>query len=116
MMLSDLMKEERDLHAAMIDNYILSASTRHLIESKLRMASKLDYPVTYGIVMVKNSSKTEACFRKYVRYYPEELFEIIADNLVPVKVMFFISQDLCFLNHMFCQYNKMHLNTWYYER
>ena len=84
-MLTDLMTS-KILHAAMIDNFILSASTEALKKSKLRMEREIEHPVTYGIVMVHNSSKLEKCFQKYKRHYPQELFEIIADKLVPVKV------------------------------
>lgn len=88
-MLSDLMTN-KILHAAMIDNYILSASAEVLKKSKLRMEREVEHPVTYGIVIVDNSTKVEKCFRKYIRHYPQELFEIIHDNLVPVKVGLFL--------------------------
>jgi len=82
-MLETLMTE-RVLHAVMIDNFILSASSDVLERIKLRVEREIDYPVTYGIVMRKNSTKTEECFRRYVRHYPQQLFETIAKKLKPV--------------------------------
>ena len=84
MMLSDL--KNGKLNGAMIENYILSASTRMFRIIKLRMERKIDRSVRYGIVLRKNSTETEKCFRKYVRHYPQRIFERVAANLVPVKV------------------------------
>lgn len=72
----------------MIDNFILTASADVLKKNKLRLVREISHPVTYGIVMGLNSTKTEKCFRKYVRHYPQKIFEIIADKLIPVKVRF----------------------------
>ena len=88
MLLSDLMNGGMD--GALIDNFILSASTGLLQKTKLRMEREIDHSITYGIVMRKNSTETEKCFRKYIRHYPQRVFEIVAENLTPVKVPLFI--------------------------
>ena len=84
-MLSDLLTSK--IEAAMIDNFILSANSKAILQNNhLRMAKEINHPVTYGLVMADNSTATEKCFRKYLRHHPDKLFEMIADNLVPVKV------------------------------
>lgn len=84
-LLAVLLNKRKVLHAAMIDNFILTASADVLKKNKLRLVREISHPVTYGIVMGLNSTKTEKCFRKYVRHYPQKIFEIIADKLIPVK-------------------------------
>ena len=85
-MLEQLISEKLTLHGVLIDNFILSASAKVLKENRLRLEREFEYPVTYGIVMKKNSTKTEECFRRYVRRHPQKMFEMIANKLKPVKV------------------------------
>lgn len=46
-MIDDLMINE-DLHGAMVDNFILSASMDILQKKNIHVELELDYPVTYG--------------------------------------------------------------------
>ena len=84
--MEQLISEKLTLHGALIDNFILSASTETLKTNRLRLEREFEQPVTYGIVMKKNSTETEKCFRRYVRRHPQKMFEIIANKLKPVKV------------------------------
>ena len=48
------------LHAAMLDNFVLSASADIFKRANLRMSKEIDHAVTYGIVIGKhNSTNTE---------------------------------------------------------
>ena len=79
--------EDRHLHGALLDNFILSTNTHILNETKLRIEREFEHPVTYGIVMKREgSTNTEKCFRRYLRRHPDKLFEIIAKELKPIKV------------------------------
>lgn len=84
LMLSDLITGKK-LHAAIIDNFILSAIRNDLTKYKLRLERELHHPVTYGVALRGNSTKTEACFRKFKRHFPQKTFEIISSKLYPVK-------------------------------
>ena len=79
-----------NLHAVMIDNFVLTAMADDLRKKGIRVKKELKHPVNYGVVLIQDSNKTEACFRKYVKGHPQEIFEKIADNLAPVKVILFI--------------------------
>ena len=86
LMISELIKDTKTLHAAMIDNYILSAIEDDLSKYELRLEREVHHPVTYGVALRMNSTKMEKCFRKYTRHFPQKMFEIIKSKLVPVVV------------------------------
>eukprot|EP00111_Clytia_hemisphaerica_P020644 TCONS_00060853-protein len=78
--------EDRHLHGALMDNFILTTNTDFLDKTKLRIDREFEHPVTYGVVMKREgSTNTEKCFRKYLRRHPDKLFEIIAKELKPIK-------------------------------
>ena len=85
-MISALIKKKKTLHAAIIDNYILSAIKDDLVRYELRLEREVQFPVTYGVALREDSEEVTKCFRKYVRHHPQKIFEIIKSKLQPVKV------------------------------
>ena len=90
MMISHLTKAKKTLHAAIIDNYILSAIREDLTVYKLRIEREISHPVTYGVALRQNSTYVESCFRKYKRHNPQKVFETIKSKLRPVSVSKFV--------------------------
>ena len=83
-MTNALLKHEID--GALVDNYVITRSLNLIQKEPIRIERYIDHSITYGVVLAKNSSKLETCFRKFLRNHPQEVFEIIAENLVPLKV------------------------------
>ena len=75
-----------EIDGALVDNYVLTHSLNLIQEEPIRIERYVDQQITYGVVLAKNSSKLEKCVRKFLRNHPQEVFEIIASNLVPLKV------------------------------
>ena len=75
-----------EIDGALVDNYVLTHSLNLIQEAPIRIERYVDHQITYGMVLAKNSSKLEKCVRKFLRNHPQEVFEIIASNLVPLKV------------------------------
>ena len=74
-----------EIDGALVDNYVLT--TVNLIqEAPIMIERYVDHQIIYGVVLAKNSSKLEKCVRKFLRNHPQEVFEIIASNLAPLKV------------------------------
>ena len=86
--------EKHTLHAAIVDNYILSAIKDNLVSYKLRLEREIPYSVTYGVALRENSTNVAKCFRKYIRHHPQKVFEIIKSKISPVKVYKFLHQIL----------------------
>ncbi|XP_068753167.1 uncharacterized protein [Montipora capricornis] len=74
-----------EIDGALVDNYVLTHSLNLIQEAPIRVERYVDHQITYGVVLAKNSSKLEKCVRKFLRNHPQEVFEIIASNLVPLK-------------------------------
>lgn len=77
-----------EIDGALVDNYVLTHSLNLIQDEPIRIERYIDHQITYGVVLTKNSSKTEKCFRNFLHNHPQEVFEIIAANLVPLKVRF----------------------------
>lgn len=75
-----------EIDGALVDNYVITHSLNLIQEEPIRIERYIDHPITYGVVLAKNSSKFEKCLRQFLHNYPQETFEIIAANLVPLKV------------------------------
>ena len=82
--MDDLIRD--NLHGALFDNFILSSIRESLAKHRLRIEREINQPVTYGISLKSNSTQVENCFRKYVRHYPQKIFETIAKKIKPVRV------------------------------
>lgn len=80
----DLMTDK--LKGSLIDNYVLTYYSDFVKENDVRIETTFEHAITYGLSIRSNaSSKMVACFRRYVRNHPQEAFEIIAQNLEPLK-------------------------------
>ena len=105
----------KNMHAIMIDNFIFSANAdqfKHRI--KVRTQLKMETPITYGIALGdKNATKTYKCFQKYVSHNSHQIFEIISEKLVPIKVSFhfYLSR---FMNTMNSYINTFYENQHFY--
>lgn len=81
----DLMTDK--LKGSLIDNYVLTYYSDFVKENDVRIETTFEHAITYGLSIRSNaSSNMLACFRRYVRNHPQEAFEIIAQNLEPLKV------------------------------
>lgn len=81
----DLMTDK--LKGSLIDNYVLTYYSDFVKENDVRIETTFEHSITYGLSIRSNaSSNMLACFRRYVRNHPQEAFEIIAQNLEPLKV------------------------------
>ena len=89
----DLMTDK--LKGSLIDNYVLTYYSDFVKENDVRIETTFEHAITYGLSIRSNaSSNMLACFKRYVRNHPQEAFEIIAQNLEPLKVRCLI---LCLL-------------------
>ncbi|KAM7434966.1 hypothetical protein ABFA07_015015 [Porites harrisoni] len=80
----DLMTDK--LKGSLIDNYVLTYYSDFVKENDVRIETTFEHAITYGLSIRSNaSSNMLACFRRYVRNHPQEAFEIIAQNLEPLK-------------------------------
>lgn len=77
-----------EIDGALVDNFVITHSLNLIQEEPIRIERYIDHQITYGVVLAKNSSKLEKCFRQFLHNHPQEVFEIIAANLVPLKVRF----------------------------
>lgn len=75
-----------EIDGALVDNYVITHSLNLIQEEPIRIERYIDHAITYGVVLAKNSSKFETCLRHFLRNNPQEIFEMIAANLVPLKV------------------------------
>ena len=55
------------------------------IHQNIHVEHEIDHPVSYGVVLGRNSNKLATCFRKYRSHHPHRVFEIVADKLVPIS-------------------------------
>ena len=55
------------------------------MKQNIHVEQEFDHPVTYGLVLARNSDRLTACLRKYKSHHPHQVFEIIADKLVPIS-------------------------------
>ena len=78
-----------EIDGALVDNYVLTHSLNLIQKEPIRIERYIDHSITYGVVLPKNSSRFEKCVRSFLRNHPRETFEIIAANLVPLKVRVF---------------------------
>lgn len=74
-----------EIDGALVDNYVITNSLKLIQEQPIRIERYIDHQITYGVVLAKNSSQLEKCFRRFLNNHPQEVFEIIAENLVPLK-------------------------------
>ncbi|CAH3120687.1 unnamed protein product [Pocillopora meandrina] len=74
-----------EIDGALVDNYVLTHSLNLIQKEPIRIERYIDHSITYGVVLPKNSSRFEKCVRSFLQNHPQEIFEIIADNLVPLK-------------------------------
>lgn len=75
-----------EIDGALVDNYVITHSLNLIQEEPIRIERYIDHQITYGVVLPKNSSRFETCLRQFLHNHPQETFEIIAANLVPLKV------------------------------
>ena len=75
-----------EIDGALVDNYVITHSLNLIQDEPIRIERYIDHAITYGVVLASNSSKLETCFRRFLHNHPQEVFEIIAENLVPLKV------------------------------
>ena len=75
-----------EIDGALVDNYVITHSLNLIQEEPIRIERYIDHPITYGVVLAKNSSGFETCLRRFLLNNPQEIFEMIATNLVPLKV------------------------------
>ncbi|XP_015759168.1 PREDICTED: uncharacterized protein LOC107338448 [Acropora digitifera] len=79
-----LLKSEID--GAFFDSFMITAHLNLIKDHPgFRVERTIEHPVTYGMVLAGNSSKMEACARRYVENYPRKVFQRIADHLKPLK-------------------------------
>ena len=83
-----------EIDGALVDNYVLTHSLNLIQKEPIRIERYIDHSITYGVVLPKNSSRFEKCVRSFLQNHPQEIFEIIADNLVPLKVS--VNSNFCF--------------------
>jgi hypothetical protein len=83
-MTKDLLKNNID--GALVDNYVITHFVRFIKDEPIRVEKYIEHPITYGAVLGRNSSQLERCMRQYIVDYPQEVFERIAENLIPLKV------------------------------
>lgn len=77
---------KKQLKGSLIDNYVLTYYSAFVKDNmEIRIETTYQHAITYGLVMRHNSSKMVQCFRRYIRNHPQEVFEVIAKNLQPLK-------------------------------
>lgn len=83
---SDLLAEK--LKGSLIDNYVLTYYSEFVrVNDEVRIETTFEHAITYGLAVRSNASSDKLeCFRRYLRNHPQEVFEIIAKNLEPLKV------------------------------
>lgn len=74
-----------EIDGALVDNYVITHSLNLIQEEPIRIERYIDHKITYGVVLAQNSSKFETCLRRFLHNNPQEIFEMIAANLVPLK-------------------------------
>lgn len=74
-----------EIDGGLVDNYVLTHSHKLINKEPIRIERYVDHKIPYGVVLAKNSSRLEKCLRKFLFDHPQEVFEIIASNLVPLK-------------------------------
>jgi len=80
----DLMGQR--LKGSLIDNYVLTYYSDFVKDNDVRIETTFEHAITYGLSLRSNASSDMLnCFRRYVRNHPQEVFEIIAQNLEPLK-------------------------------
>ncbi|KAK3753358.1 hypothetical protein QZH41_018859 [Actinostola sp. cb2023] len=79
----DLLKN--DIDGALVDNYVITHFLKFIRDEPIRVEQYIDHPISYGVVLAKNSTRLEMCMREYAADYPHEIFESIAHNLTPLK-------------------------------
>lgn len=77
-----------EIDGGLVDNYVLTNFHNFIQKEPIRIERYVDHQITYGVVLAKNSSRLEKCLRKFLLNHPQEVFETIASNLVPLKVTF----------------------------
>ena len=75
-----------EIDGALVDNYVITHSLNLIQKEPIRIERYIDHKITYGVVLAENSSKFETCLRRFLHNNPQEVFEMIAANLVPLKV------------------------------
>jgi len=82
---SDLLAEK--LKGSLIDNYVLTYYSEFVrVNDEVRIETTFEHAITYGLAVRANASSDKLeCFRRYLRNHPQEVFEIIAKNLEPLK-------------------------------
>ena len=79
-----LLKSEID--GAFVDSFIITSHLDLIKDHPIRIERTIEHPVTYGMVLARNSSRTSACMRSYAENYPRKVFQKIAEHLQPLKV------------------------------
>ena len=74
------------IDGALVDNYVISHSLNLIENVPIRVEKYIDHEIFYGVGLASNSSRLERCMRYFVSNYPQELFEIIASKLRPLRV------------------------------
>ena len=89
---TDINQMNRDLvqgtlRGSLIDNYVLTSYSEFVMNSNVRIEMTYDHPVTYGTAFrMHNSSRMFKCFARYMENHPQEVFEVIAKYLEPLRV------------------------------
>ena len=82
-----VLPNKKKLKGSLIDNYVLTYYSDFVKNNDdIRIETTYQHAITYGLVTRHNSSKMVSCFRRYIRNHPQEVFEVIANNLQPLKV------------------------------
>lgn len=79
-----LLKSEID--GAFFDSFMITAHLELIKDHPgLRVERTIEHPVMYGMALAGNSSRMEACARRYAENYPRKVFQRIAQHLKPLK-------------------------------
>lgn len=77
---------KNDIDGALVDNYVVTHHVKLIQDDPIRVERYIDHQITYGLVLAQNSSRLEKCIRNFLKNNPQEVFEKIAANLVPLRV------------------------------
>ena len=83
-MLEDLLVDK--ITGILIDSYVLTFYRHFIKDVPIRIEETIEHKITYGVVLGPNSSVFGDCMSRYIDNHPQEVFEVIANNLPPLKV------------------------------
>ena len=86
-----------EIDGALVDNYVISYFLNLISDEPIRVEKYIEHGISYGVGLTSNSSQLEKCMRYFVKNYPQEVFEVIAGKLQPLRVRW-IHSCLLFLS------------------